>query len=218
MDQENLASAAYSPNHIVLHGASWDRDVTIGDALLDHPVLMNYDRGVLEITTRSFRHQVGKSLLVSFITFLTMELQQNICNGGSTTVRVKAIEVGLEPDHGFWIQNEMAMRGKEDFDPECVPLPDLILEADISNTILNRLSILARLKAPEVWCLKGKSIEVLLLNANGDYDLSAQSRVFPFLPVKELSRFLHMTPNEGELQILQAFVTWVRQQRSSWGV
>jgi Uma2 family endonuclease len=205
-------------SHIVLPMVSWEAYVTIGELFRDQPILMNYDQGDLEIMTISLRHEGGKSLLVSLITFLLWELQWNVRNGGSTTFRLEAAEAGMEPDHCFWIQNEIAMRGKEEFDAERDPSPDLILEVEVSRTVLNRLGILARLKAPEVWRVKGKAIEVLLLNATGDYNVSAQSRAFPFLPVQELSRFLQMAPHEGEMQILQAFVAWVRQERAAWGV
>jgi Uma2 family endonuclease len=204
--------------HIVLPMVSWDAYVTIGELFRDQPILMTYDHGDLEIMTVSLRHEGGKSLLSLLLTLLLMELEWDMLSGGSTTFRLRGAEGGMEPDACFWIQHEAAMRGKVEFDPESDPPPDLILEIEVSRTVLNRLAILARLKAPEVWRCRGHTIEVLLLNAEGSYDVSAQSRALPFLPVQQLVPFLQMHSQQGETRTLKAFVEWVRQERAAWGV
>ena len=121
-------------------------------------------------------------------------------------------ERGLEPDECYWIQNEPHVRGKDKIDLRKDPPPDLVLEIEVSRGAVNRLGIFAVLRVPEVWRFDGKTIHVHLLGPDGRYTESASSRVFPFLSMKQLVRFLSRRKTMGTVTLVRQFQSWIRDQ------
>jgi Uma2 family endonuclease len=196
----------------VIDGIPYASYVQISDALPDRGIRITYDGGRLELMTTSKEHELYDRSLARLLDLLVLELNMEIDYGGRMTFRKEEVEKGLETDNCFWIQNELNMRGKTTFDPVIDPPPDLALEIEVSRSVLSRLDILAALRVPEVWRYDGKTIIILLLNATGQYEPSARSKAFPFLPVQELVRFLNMRATMGQTQIARTFLDWVRQQ------
>jgi Uma2 family endonuclease len=203
--------------HIVLNCVPWEGYLAISDALDDQPVRMNYCEGSLEIMTVSWVHELFKSMLRRLIEILTFELEINIASGGSLTLRKELAKRGMEPDECYWIQNEQIMRTKKKYDPVEGPPPDLAIEIEVSRTIVDRLDILSRFRVPEVWRFDGRTVTILLLDAEGNYVQSPRSLAFPFFPVAELPRFLAMRETMGETRVVRAFRDWVCEQRAAWG-
>jgi Uma2 family endonuclease len=199
---------------IVLN-ASWEAYVVIGELLRDQPIRMNYDRGRLEIMTVSHEHEWLKRLLGSMLVMLFIAQKIRFHSGGSTTFQREALDRGLEPDECYWIQHEEQMRGKSTFDPDLDPPPDLALEVEVSRSVLNRLGIFAALGIPEVWRYDGESIRVLLLDAEGTYQASSESKALPMVPVAELARFLERRHTTDELDLFSEFLGWAREQQAA---
>jgi Uma2 family endonuclease len=141
-----------------------------------------------------------------------MELDIPMKSGGSTTFRRREMRRGLEPDECYWIHNEPAVRGKRQHDFRHDPPPDLAIEVEISRSALDRPSIYASLRVPEIWRLVRGTVQVNLLQEDGQYAVSETSRAFPFLPVGQLSRFLEIDETTDETTWLRTFVQWVRAQ------
>jgi Uma2 family endonuclease len=196
----------------LLRGVSWKLYQTMLDELGERPGLrLTYDRGDLEFMSTSQLHEFLKSMLARLIWMLSWELQIPIRTGGSFTFKREDLERGFEPDECYWVQNEPAVRGKQKLDFTIDPPPDLAVEIDVARTWLDRKSIYAAFRVPELWCHDGKSIKVYRLNAEGDYELSDASAAFPFLPVHELVRFLEFDEQVDELTRLREFVEWLRE-------
>jgi Uma2 family endonuclease len=70
--------------------------------------------------------------------------------GGSTIFRREAKKRGLEADRCYWIQHEPQMRSRKDFDTRQDRPPNLAIEADITSSSLDRLSIYADLEARDL--------------------------------------------------------------------
>jgi len=58
---------------------------------------------------------------------------------------------GFEPDSSFYIQSIERIRKKKRIDLEVDPPPDLIIEVDLTRDSLNKFSIYAALRVPEMW-------------------------------------------------------------------
>ncbi len=58
-----------------------------------------------------------------------------------------SIFIGAEPDKCYYIQNEPVVRGKT-VDLAVDPLPDLILEVDITHTDINKNQLYQEMKVP----------------------------------------------------------------------
>lgn len=194
-----------------ISAVSWDSYIKLGDALGPRPIRLTYDRGELEIMVLSGEHERFKKALGRLVEALTEEMEIDIASGGSMTCRRQELLRGIEPDDCYWIEHEAVVRGRNDIDLDVDPPPDLVLETEVSRNILDRLSILAALRVPEVWRWNGETLRVLLLTAEGRYEESTSSKAVPFLPVADLTRFLTQS-DLSETQMIRSFRTWVREQ------
>lgn len=180
---------------------------------LDSPgVRLTYDNGSLEIMTLGHGHERFSRLIGRLIESLTEELNIPIHSGGSTTFKREAKKRGLEPDECYWIQNELPMRGKREFDIETDPPPDLAIEIDITSSSLNRMSIYAMLGVKEVWRFDGETLAVSCLEPDGSYTPRKQSPTFPSLPLGRVLRFLQDSEARDETSLVRRFRAWVRKE------
>jgi hypothetical protein len=104
------------------------------------------------------------------------------------------------------------MRDKVDYDPQNDPPPDLVLEVEVSRSVLDRLGIYAAMKVPEVWRWDGEQLRFCLLR-KGKYAESPVSRSFPTLASGEIARFMRMQQALGKMAVLRAFRQWAREQQ-----
>lgn len=204
---------------VTLSCVTWEAYVGIGEYLRDQPIRMTYDRGMLEISTLSREHERPSKLLGRLFDVLTEEFDIAADGGGSTTLQREGLQRGLEPDECYWIEHEEQMSGKDSYDPEIDPPPDLALEVEISRTFLNRIGIFAALGVPEVWHYDGSAVQVLILQPEGGYERGARSRIIPQVPIPELARFLAQRNSIKISHLIRGFREWVReQQETGWGV
>ena len=140
------------PQHLTLYGVSWREYTRMLRAFAERPGYhLTYDRGTLEIMSPLFAHEFGADLLGRFVVVLTEELGLPIQAARSTTFRRRRMRRGLEADHSWWIAHAAQIRGKERIDLRVDPPPDLAIEIDLTHRSINRMSIYARLRVPEVW-------------------------------------------------------------------
>jgi hypothetical protein len=198
--------------HFVLSNVDWQAYVGIGKILADRGSLrLTYDGGNLEFMTTSFKHEKLKKWLGRLVETIAEELNQPIVPGGNMTFQREDLAKALEGDECYWIVHEARMRDKEAWDPAIDPPPDLFLEIEVSRSILNRLAICASLRIPEVWAFDGQHIRVHQFQADGTYQVSDKSRLFPMIPVAEIVRFLNPPEGSGYLAAVQAFRAWLRR-------
>ncbi len=199
--------------HFVLANVSWDSYLAIGAALADRPGLrISYDRGNVEFMTTSRKHEFFKKWWGRMIEIMAEELGRPIAPGGNMTFQRADLHRGLEGDECFWIEHELQMRRKLTWDPEIDPPPDLVLEIEISRSLLDRLAILAALKVVEVWAFDGTRVRIHRLRADGTYQVRAQSEIFPEVPLAEVVRFLDPKGTTDYLTAMRDFQKWLRRR------
>jgi Uma2 family endonuclease len=199
-----------------MSAVSWEGYMHLGQGFAGRHVRMTYDRGELEIMTVSLGHDGDKSLLARLVEVVTEEMAIDIRSGGSTTLDREDLLRGLEGDECWWIRHEAQVRSLREIDLNRDPPPDLALEVEITRSLLDRIGIYAALRVPEVWRWDGQVLTVLLLGEDGTYVVSSSSRNFPFLPIAELGRFMHMLQTMSETAVVRAFREWVRQHTAEW--
>jgi Uma2 family endonuclease len=145
------------------------------------------------------------------VELFTLERRIPRHSGRSTTFRREAKKRGLEPDECYWIQNEPRMRSRKELDPERDPPPDLAIEVDITSSSLDRMSIYADFGVPEVWRFDGEVFAIHLLH-EGKYEPGECSVALPALPPDVVVRFLGLSDELGETELMHAFLDWVRQE------
>lgn len=196
---------------MVFDAVSWREYELIGRAFQNRPIKITYDRGRLEIMTLSFKHERRKHLLCALLMALVEVLGSEVLGAGGMTFKRKEKKKGLEPDECFWIQHEAIMRGKREFDITADPPPDLVLEVEVSRSVLDRLGIYAAFDIPEVWRCGGPGIRVCHL-VNGEYQETDRSFAFPFLNPTALRQFLDQHEDLGEVALTKTFREWVQSQ------
>lgn len=112
-----------------------------------------YDQGTLEIVVPLPPHERYKSLMGRIVEVVTEEIETEMASLGSTTWSREDLRKGLEADECFYIQNEQAVRGKDEINLTIDPPPYLAIEVDHTSRSINRLDIYPAIGVPEVWRL-----------------------------------------------------------------
>mgnify|MGYP002776999543 CR=1 FL=1 len=199
-----------SPDRVILRNISWQSYQSLVRDFESEPRLrLTYDRGTLEIRMPLDPHESFKKLLGRLIEAATEELDLEIRSLGSRTCDREDLSRGLEPDQCYYIQNEAQVRGIAQIDLAQFPPPDLAVEVDITSSSLNRFSIYADLKVPEVWRYDGQSLMIYSLEA-GEYQVRDRSLALPILTAADVMRFLELYSSIGENSLIKQFRQWIR--------
>lgn len=123
---------------VTLNHVSWESYEKILDALGDRRTArLTYYQETLEIVTSLEEHESVSDRFGILIHILTKKLNLNIKSMAFTTLKIRSLKIGAEPDKCYCIQNKPAVRGKK-VDLSIDPPPDLILEIDITYTDINK--------------------------------------------------------------------------------
>lgn len=207
-----LVKSTPAEQRTVLQNITWETfEALLRDTGEDRGSRFAYDCGVLEIMTPLFEHENPKSNFGNFIIALAEELGIEIRSAGSTTLKRKISKRGIEPDTCYYIQNELAIRGKQTLDLENDPPPDLAIEIDITSSSVNKLGIYSALGVIELWRYDGQNLKFYQL-VEGQYVECKLSIAFPIVSVSEISRFIEQSKSIGEIALLKSFRAWVREK------
>ena len=149
---------------VFLRGVSWDTYVAVRDDPGNDGLRMTYDRGELEIMTLSRAHEEFSRTLLLLIAAWCEERALAYSVGGSLTMRRELIGRGLEPDECFFVRSVERVRGRDGWDEESDPPPDLAVEVVVSRSAIPKLPIYAALGVPEVWVWEGGALSARRLS------------------------------------------------------
>jgi Uma2 family endonuclease len=188
-----MTSAPTQQAAVVLRGVSWATYQALIRDLESEPAKhLTYDQGTLEIVTPLPPHEGFKRRMGRLVEVMTEETETEIRSLGSTTWRRDDLQKGLEADECYYIQHEVAVRGKTEIDLAIDPPPDLAIEVDNTSSSMNRLEIYAALEVPEIWRYDGETLTIYGL-VEGAYAAQETSAVLPLLQRKDILRFLQIS-------------------------
>jgi Uma2 family endonuclease len=196
---------------IELSGISWQTYQILLQELSERRLRLTYSRSILEIMAPSPEHEIYKKLLGRFIETIAEEQKISLYPLGSTTFSCPDLNMGLEPDECFYIQNQGAVKGKKRIDLLHNPPPDLVIEIDICDSAKRRLEVLAAIGVPEVWRYDGISLIIYRLQ-NRTYISCPQSLVFPTLPIGKIDQFLLQAGVVDYLELVNSFRRWLKHE------
>jgi Uma2 family endonuclease len=204
---------------LLLSGVDWRTYSRLLWVFAERPgVRLTYDRGELEIMSPRLEHDDDGRFLGVLVLVLAEELGLPLKHGGSTTLRRRLRQRGIEADECFWIANAHRMAGRRRLDLRVDPPPDLAIEVDVTHSALDRLAIYAALGVPEVWRLDGDTLTFHVLGAGRAYAGAAASRSFPLVAPADLVGFLQQARQAAdEIVVVRQFRDWVRQRRAAGG-
>ncbi|MBE9212571.1 Uma2 family endonuclease [Plectonema cf. radiosum LEGE 06105] len=195
----------------VLHNISWETfETLLKETGEDRASQFAYDGSTLEIMTPLFEHENPKINFDRFIFILAEEMNIEIKSAGSTTLKRKIVRKGIEPDNCYYIQNELAVRGRETLDLTNYPAPDLAIEIDITSSCVDKLDIYSGLGVNELWRYDGKNLKFYQL-IEDEYVECEFSIAFPLVSVKDMSIFIEQSKIMGEIALLKSFRDWVQK-------
>ena len=180
----------------------------LGDTRLRHA----YDGNILEISPRRDHDGVSR-LLLRLVLEAADERGIDVEAIGATTLFKSGMEKGLEPDETFYIANLALVEGKDRFEPDVDPPPDLAIEIDVTHKLVSRMKLYATFGVPELWRYEKNRIVMYQLNG-ADYEPIERSISFPFLDGATLTRFAAMHGEMNQSKIARAFTQWLREQNS----
>ncbi len=194
---------------IILDDISWSEFESILEDLGERRrSRIAYYQGVLEIRMPLPEHERPKIIIGDLVKILLDELGMESESLGSTTFKRQRMQAGIEPDDCFYIQNYRAMIGKKRLDLEVDPVPDLVIEIDVTS--LTKVSAYEALGVAEIWRWKDNKLEINLLQ-NGKYISSDTSQIFPLFPVIEgFSLFLDRSTELPSSALRREFRQWVQ--------
>jgi Uma2 family endonuclease len=195
-----------------LENVTWREYESLLKRTGERPIRFTYDDGRLEIMTMSFEHEWTSGIIGRLIGLLGIVLNMPFQSGGSVTMKRKLKKKGLEPDDCYWFVHEKQMRKKKRLNLEVDPPPDLAVEVDVTRSVIKRMKIYAAFKVPEVWRFKADRLFAYLLQPDGNYAIAQHSRLFPFLAMADLQRFIEKSASTDQATLGQEFMDWVAKE------
>jgi Uma2 family endonuclease len=192
---------------LLLHDVTWDEFETIVQELGDHrSSRLAYESGTLEVVVPLPEHEDDKEIISDLIKVLLEALDIEFRSLGSTTFKRNQAQ-GLEPDQCFYIQNELAIRGKKRINLAIDPPPDLAIEIDVTSR--THPGIYAKLNVPELWQFDRGVLKINVLQGNS-YVSVLESPTFPGLPLTVmLPKYLADSKVLGRNAVVKVFRRWI---------
>lgn len=179
-----------SDQAIVLEGVHWETyERLLADQQENSGTHLNYDCGTLEIMSPSSEHERLNEAITLLVQLLANEMGIDVLAVGSTTFRRQDLLKGFEPDASFYIRQAEALRSKDRIDLSVDPPPDLVIEIQTTNPVMEKLSIFSAAGVPEVWLYRKDRIEILGLESN-TYRRKTESSFLPGVTDNLLSEFV----------------------------
>ena len=93
------------------------------------------------------------------------------------------------------------------------PPPDLVLEVDITRSSIPKLPIYAALGVPEAWLCKLESLEVLRLDAQGEYEACKGSVELRRFSLGVAAKLLAERTGKSDTAVIREFVRAIKARR-----
>lgn len=171
---------------------------------------LTFDRGVLEVMPLP-QHDISERLIDAMIDVIAEEFEIDFVNYGSSTQNRAKLDRGFEPDSSFYIaENAELMRYRDRF-LETDPPPDLVFEADITHSSLDKFPLMANFGVKEIWRYEKGKLKILQLK-NGEYEESEFSMFFPNLSAQVLNQFIADSKGKSRLKWRKEIREWAREQ------
>jgi Uma2 family endonuclease len=199
-------------DRIVLSGVSWGLYEQLRANEGNWHVRMAYDEGTLEFMSPSSDHEGITKLISRMIEALMEELGISHRSLRSTTWKRRELGKGCEADECYYVLNHHRVRQRRHIDLAADPPPDLVVETEVSRSLVSKLRIYSALGVPEIWRWRRTGLTAYSLGADGEYVEREFSLNLPMLRVKDLEPFIDFELAGDELAWIRKFRSWVRER------
>ncbi len=201
-----------APARILLHGIPWELYERLRDEKSNWGIRMAYSDGDLELMSPSQSHGEIEWRFGLFLMELARSLGFKCKPLGNTTWKKPGVKKAKDADGAYYLANFEKVRHKK-IDLNLDPPPDLAIEAAISRSALNSLSLYAEIGVPEIWRFDGEAFQIHLRQADGSYLEADRSRALPFLYPEEVVYWMTKAEEEDDdAEWLQRVNAWARDE------
>lgn len=188
----------------------WKGYVTLLRMRGERPIpRMVYLDGTVWLMSPSFPHERLKSRLGQFVMEVVVGLVIPCVPAGSTTLRRRAKEAGVEGDQTYYLANEGRIRGKDRISLGTDPPPDLAIEAVYTHGADEAIEVYRRIRVPELWICDEAELVILILQADRKYARSRTSAAFPFLSASEIHDWVSRPQSTSDTEWTRDLRRWV---------
>ena len=193
---------------VILRGIHWDTyERLLADQQESSGTRLNFDCGTLEIVSPSSEHEQLKETIALLFQLLASELEIDVLAVGSTTFRRKDLRKGFEPDASFYIRNAQPIRNQPRIDLRRDPPPDVVVEIQVTNPAIDKLSIFAAAGVPEVWLYRDAQVEILGLESK-TYQRKPESSFLPGVTDPVLTNFVRSSRTMKSVEWIKTVRAW----------
>jgi len=125
-------------------------------------------------------------------------------------MKSRLLDRGLEPDKCFYIQNESAVRDRDEYDADIDPPPDLVIEVDVTSLSIKRMPVYAGFHVPEIWRWIENRLEIYRL-VDAAYVQVEKSAALSEFPFELVSKILEMRFEVDETNLVRRFRTAISE-------
>jgi Uma2 family endonuclease len=208
----------------VMRGVSWDLYDRLTDSISERSsVRIAFDGKAVEIMVVGSVHEGQEGRLGIFIGEVCEGLDLDFHGLGSMTWKRAELERGIEADLCYCFDPEKVAacreaEGHDLNDGNAFPIPDLMIEIDISPPKIDRPEIYRKLRPPEVWKLSDNTVSIEQLDASGNYVAADASR-FLFVRAEEVTEWLRQGKSAVRTSWKRAIRDWaIAELRARAGI
>jgi Uma2 family endonuclease len=201
----------------VMRGVSWNFYDRLTDAISERSsVRIAFDGKDVEIMVVGPVHEGLGDRLSVFVSEVCDGLDLDSYGLGSTTWKRREVERGIEADLSYCFDSAKvaACRAAEARglnEGTAFPIPDLMIEIDISPPQIDRPEIFRKLRPPEVWKFSDDAVSIEQLDASGNYVAADASR-FLFVRADEVTQWLRDGKSANRPAWKRAIREWARAE------
>jgi len=199
-----LQTQTIAENRTSLSNVLWETFIELAEQRRGSIPRMTFCEGVLELMSPLRQHENIGRLIGRMVETYTEVLEIEIHSVASTTFKRKDLQRAFEADESYYIQHADMMRAKEHTDLTIDPPPDLVIEVEITSSLIEKVDLLATMGIPELWRHDGESLWMYALVADR-YQLIESSLALSGLTSQKLNLFLDKRFETGETAIIREF-------------
>lgn len=178
-------------------------------------VRMAYDGRDLELMTKGPDHEDYRQLLGHLVVEIARVLKLPLKGLGETTWRRPELERGIKADLCYFFSQEKlaaVAKSRGSNDVSALPNADLVIDVDLSPSLIDRPGIYAAMGVNELWRFDGKTLTIERLSPAGRYE-QIEASVFLHIRRDEVARWLVDEDVTDSVVWLERFAAWLR---SDW--
>ena len=157
------------------------------------------------------RHERWKKLIARLLEAAALGFRAPLVACGNVTLSRADLGRGLEPDECYYVRNAARVVAIRELDFRTDPPPDLVVEVEVSRTIVDRLDLYAVLGIPEIWRYDGDQMRFLARTPTGGYVETPASLAFPPLTAALLGGYLTRAGTVDDTALCFELMEWARQ-------